>query len=141
MEVTNIKYSSGKIYTIRSYQTDKFYIGSTTQPLHKRLYEHRKNYETKLLRGSGRMANISSFEIIKYSDNYIELLEEYPCSNKQQLNKREGELMREHKKNCINKRIEGRTDKEYNEDNKEKIKLYEIKRREIKKQQRYQDIC
>jgi hypothetical protein len=36
MDINN-KYQHGKIYTIRSFQTDKFYIGSTTQPLSKRL--------------------------------------------------------------------------------------------------------
>lgn len=42
MEKPN-KYLNGKIYTIRSHQTDKFYIGSTCSPLHKRLFKHRSN--------------------------------------------------------------------------------------------------
>ena len=35
-EIKNI-YHTSKIYSIRSFLTDKYYIGSTTQPLTKRL--------------------------------------------------------------------------------------------------------
>ena len=113
-EITN-KYHSGKIYTIRSHKTDKFYIGSTTQPLHKRLYGHRKNYK---LYKEGKGNNITSYIIIEHDDNYIELLETFKCESKYELEKREGELIRLHRDNCINKHIAGRTHKEYREDNK-----------------------
>lgn len=112
-----IDYSKGKIYSIRSYQTDMVYIGSTCSPLHKRLYEHKKDYERYI---EGKRRNITSFQIIVFEDVYIELLEEYPCENKQQLCKREGELIRE-THNCINKVIQGRTQKEWYKDNKEVI--------------------
>ena len=49
---------------------------------------------------------------------YIELLEECPCENFLQLTKREGELIREHK-SALNHMINGRTKKEYQEENKE----------------------
>ena len=39
---------------------------------------------------------------------YIELYEEYPCENIEQLRKREGEIIRELKP-TLNKRIEDRT--------------------------------
>jgi hypothetical protein len=112
-------YKNGKIYTIRSHQTDQIYIGSTTQPLSKRLYEHRKKYKKYI---TGEHYYISSFDILQYEDAYIELLEEYPCENKMMLEKREGELMRDN--NCVNKYIAGRTRKEYYQDNKDKIKEY-----------------
>ena len=57
---------------------------------------------------------------MKYDDAYIELIEECPCNDKNELNRREGQMIRE--MNCVNKRIEGRTGKEYREDNKEYIK-------------------
>lgn len=114
----NNKYHKGKIYTIRSYQTDKFYIGSTCDLLHKRLYKHRIN--NKCINGS----NVSSSIILDYEDHYIELLEEFKCDNKAQLLKREGELIRLHKEQCVNKNMAGRTLAEYRKDNKEKIKQY-----------------
>ena len=54
-------------------------------------------------------------------DAYIELLEEINCDNRNQLEKREGELIREHKNNCVNRCIAGRTKQEYYIDNKDKI--------------------
>jgi hypothetical protein len=106
-------YANGKIYTIRSFQTDKFYIGSTTSTLTKRLSAHKAGYK------KGRPC--ASSEIIKYGDAYIELLEDFPCFKRDQLCKREGQLIREHKDNCVNKCIAGRTIKEYYYDNKEHI--------------------
>ena len=35
------KYKSGKIYKLWSCETDDFYVGSTVQPLYKRLADHR----------------------------------------------------------------------------------------------------
>ena len=118
-------YKNGKIYSIRSYLTDKFYIGSTVSPLSKRFGEHKKNYKDFI---AGKYSNVTSFEIIKFGDAYIELLEEYPCENKNQLNRREGEFIR--KNNCVNKIIDGRTDVEYRNDNKQKIKEYNDTNRE-----------
>ena len=56
---------------------------------------------------------------MKYPDCYIELLEEFPCVNKMQLNRREGELIRLH--DCVNKNIAGRTPSEYREEHKTEI--------------------
>jgi len=116
------KYHNGKIYTIRSHQTDKFYIGSTTNALHKRLYHHRCVF--KKFQNEKKYSKVSSFEIIKFDDNYIELLEDFKCENKNQLEKREGELIRLHKDKCVNICIAGRTDKQYQIDNAEKLAKY-----------------
>jgi hypothetical protein len=100
-------YKNGKIYKIWSPQGDDIYIGSTIQPLYARLYAHKEKMNTcnsKIL-----------FE--KYDDVRIELLECCPCDNKEQLNKKEGEYIR--KLDCVNRRIAGRTIKEWHEDNKE----------------------
>ena len=110
-------YKNGKIYTIRSHQTDKFYIGSTTTPLSKRLSGHKSHFRAYL---DGKYHNVTSFEIIKYGDAYIELLEEFPCNNKMMLHKREGECIRR-EPNCVNKVVVGRTRKEYYDENAEKI--------------------
>jgi hypothetical protein len=112
-------YKNGKIYTIRSYQTDDIYIGSTTQTLTKRLSKHK--YKFKYWK-EGKYTYTTSYELIKYDDVYIELIELFPCSSKMELDRREGEFIRS--MDCVNKRIEGRTKKEYLEDNKEKTKEY-----------------
>jgi hypothetical protein len=112
-------YSDGKIYCIRSHQTDDIYIGSTIQPLARRMGNHRKEYKHWL---NGKHHYITSFDLLKYEDCYIELLEDYPCETKEQLHKKEGEYIRKMK--CVNKNIAGRTTKEHREDNKEKIKEY-----------------
>lgn len=85
-------YKNGKIYVMRSSKTDRIYIGSTTQPLFKRLFEHKHNGHNKQL-----------VELMKeYDDFYIELLELCPCATKAELLKRENELIRENKDHCIN---------------------------------------
>jgi hypothetical protein len=116
--MTDNKYHKSKIYTIRSYQTDKYYIGSTCDALHKRLYGHRQKYKSYL---NDTYHFTSSFDIIKYEDHYIELLEDYKCESKNELFKREGELIRKYKDEIVNCRIEGRTSKERYENNKDKI--------------------
>ena len=129
-------YANGKIYTIRSFQTDKYYIGSTTQTLTKRLSCHKSHYKKGVF--------YTSSEIIQYGDCYIELLEDFPCFKKDQLCKREGQLIREHKDNCVNKAIAGRTRKEYLVDNKEQRKQYREQNKEHKKEynkQYYQLKC
>ena len=113
-----MNYANGKIYTIRSFQTDKVYYGSTTQPLSKRFSKHKKDFKNYT---QGNFSYISSFEILQYDDAYIELVENFSCENKEQLQKREGEIIRDNLTNCANKRIEGRTGQQYYLDNKEKI--------------------
>ena len=120
---TDNKYNNSKIYTIRSYQIDKYYIGSTTQPLHKRLYDHKRGYT---LYQNQKYHYVTSFELIKFEDCYIELLEEINFDNKEQLDKREGELIRANLNDVVNKRIEGRTVKEYRIDNADKLKQYRV---------------
>jgi hypothetical protein len=114
-------YSKGKIYTLRSYQTDEIYIGSSVNTLPKRLGYHKNNYKCWK---NEKYNYVSSFELIKYDDCYIELLEDYPCENRNQLEKREGELIRS--MDCVNKNIAGRTqttyNKEYRVENIDKIK-------------------
>lgn len=125
------RYSNGKIYSIRSYQTDAVYIGSTCLPLYKRLYKHRDNFNRWK---DGKQSYTTSYEILKYDDAFIELIEDYPCERKEQLNRREGEIIRE-TENTVNKIIAGRTRKEYKHDNREIIKIksaeYKEKNKEI----------
>ena len=114
-----MEFQNGKIYTIRSFQTEKYYIGSTNhKTLSQRLSKHKGSYREWL---KDKKKYITSFEILKYDDYYIELLELYPCNLKAELHKREGELIRLHKDSLVNMCIPCRTHKEYYIDNKEII--------------------
>ena len=86
------------IYAIRSNKTDKFYIGSTYRPISKVLDEHKRNY----IKYSGIKDYCSSFEIIKFDDAFIEILEDCSGMNRRLLFKREGELIRENKDKVVN---------------------------------------
>jgi hypothetical protein len=85
--------------------------------LSKRLHNHRAHYKQFKV---GKFDYITSYEILKYDDHYIELIEDYSCKTKAQLERREGQLIRECK-TAVNKYIAGRTQLEYNYDNKEKL--------------------
>lgn len=108
-------YSKGKIYCVRSSHTDEVYIGSTISTLSKRMGQHREKFN-KWKKGEHHY--ITCFKLLDLGDAYIELIEEHPCENKNQLERREGEIMRQ-TENCVNKMIAGRTSKEYYEENKE----------------------
>ena len=124
-------YKNGKIYAIRSYQTDEIYIGSTCSPLSKRMWHHKDDYK-KFINNQKKYV-CSSIEILKYEDAYIELIDEIQCKNILELRKHEGNYIRN--TDCVNKRIAGRTDKEYYQDNINKIKYNRNKNKE--KQQKY----
>jgi len=61
----------------------------------------------------GKHNYISAFEIMKFDDCYIELYEAYPCNNKNELFKREGEVIRELKHECVNIAVAGQTRVDY----------------------------
>ena len=119
-------YKNGKIYQILNNVNDDVYVGSTTQPLCKRLYKHkadtkRRNFKIhKLIREIGE------------DKFYIELIESYPCNSKEELNAREGHYIRE--RGTLNMKIAGRTDKAYYKDNKEHIDEYQKRYREANKE-------
>jgi hypothetical protein len=111
----------GFIYIIRSHKTDDVYYGSTDN-MSQRMDWHIKHYKCWL---NTKNNYITSFDIIKYEDWYVELVEEFEYNIKTELTAREGYYIRNN--NCVNKRIEGRTRKEYDIDNKEQIRERRIK--------------
>lgn len=116
------KYSNASIYTIRNYKDDSLiYVGSTISPIHKRLCAH------KSLCKGGNKKKVSLYNYIEnddWTDWYIELHERYPCNDRAELLRREGQVIREI--GSINKSIAGRTMKEYYIDNKDDYKKYYI---------------
>ena len=146
-------YKNGKIYKITDIGYNKMYIGSTTQPLYKRFNDHKSKYKHWKNGKDKKITSYDLFEEFGIDNCKIELIEEFACENRDQLQKKEGE----HIKNniCVNKLIAGRTRqettkeyresnkdkiKEYNEINKEHIKEYKKKYREITKE-RYKQYC
>jgi hypothetical protein len=112
-------YQKGKIYKITS--GDLIYIGSTCEPtLAKRLANHVKNF--KVFQTGKGGSNVSSYQLIETGTYEITLVELFPCGSKDELTARE----RFHIENtaCVNKRIPGRTKKEYHIDNQEKHNVY-----------------
>lgn len=121
-----VNYQNGKIYKLYSPSKNIIYIGSTTQPLCKRLAEHLGKY--KIYNNDNTKVDFtSSFLVLDCEDYKIELIEEYACNNKQQLDKKEGEHIKANE--CINKNIAGRTKKEWKIDNPDKVKEYNKKHR------------
>jgi hypothetical protein len=122
------RYSRGKIYKIVDNTNGNIYIGSTTEPtLARRLAKHRGNYISYL---NGTSSYMSSYKIIENGDYDIVLVENCPCDTKDELHKRERHYIETLE--CVNMVIVGRTNKEYREQNKEKIKQYEEKNKIIR---------
>jgi len=104
-----VDYSKSFIYKLSSYDNDLIYIGSTTQILCKRLYQHK----TKSNKCTSKI-------LFEKSDNvFITLLEEVTAANKQELQAIERKYIENF--DCVNKAIPTRTQKEYQTDNKEMI--------------------
>ena len=105
---TDKKIFVGKVYKIVSDSTDKVYYGSTKQPLYKRLYGHKSTYN-RYLKGK-RPGKTTSFEIMKFGDAQIFLVEELECTSKEQLHARERFHIESNE--CVNHVHPGRTAKE-----------------------------
>jgi len=100
------------IYPNCEYEEGDVYYGSTIQTLSQRMTKHRNNNnQIKLLVDKYGLENLK-----------IELVCEFKCETKEQLNKEEGRYIRENK--CINKNIAGRTEKEWYQENKDKLLEY-----------------
>jgi len=117
-------FTKAKIYKITNDYNDDVYVGSTCNTLVRRFSVHkcdaRKHHDRALYKLMNEIGE-SRFR--------IELIENYPCEDKYQLNQREGYFIRLF--GNLNMKIAGRTDEEYHQDNKEWINE---KHREYKKQ-------
>ncbi len=116
-----VNYALSKIYKIVDLSTNECYIGSTCEPtLARRLSGHVRCFRKYK---AGKFRYVTSFKILEGENFRIELVEAFPCNNKDELRAREGYWIRSI--NCVNKVIAGRTLKEYRkeyyENNKDKI--------------------
>lgn len=84
------RYSKGKIYVIKNKNDNsKIYVGSTIETLSTRKSKHKydsKNYSSR--------CNLYKY-IDDWNDWEMTLHEEYPCDNKQDLERREYQIMAE----------------------------------------------
>jgi hypothetical protein len=125
-------YQNGKIYMLGLPPFLPYY-GSTVQTLKARMDSH-KNDARAYLKGT-QTKNKSSRDLVLRHGCKIELVEDFPCSTKRELEIREGWYQRTYE--CINKRTAGRTENEYRQyhqaytrANKEKSNL--AKRKHVK---------
>lgn len=110
-------YSNGKIYKILNTITDDVYVGSTTQPLRKRLYGHKKTLTDNRYDKTKFYCKVRE---LGFENFYIELIENYACKTREELLAREGKWIREI--STLNKLIAGRDSKGYYDDNAEMLK-------------------
>ena len=90
------RYKNAKIFTLRSPNSDKYYLGSTCLPLYKRLYQLKTKYSKSSDLKDDTLSN-SIHKVFQSGGAYIELYEACPCKNKEELKKRELELIRQNK--------------------------------------------
>jgi hypothetical protein len=122
-------YAQAKIYKITHPAHELPYIGSTTQPLSKRLGNHRSSTKLNCNRCRSRI-------LFETEGAQIELIESYPCTTQEQLLRREGDIIRATP--CINRCISGRTAKEYKADNREKNMAYNANYRKVNRGKIYE---
>jgi len=114
-------YQNAKIYKLICSETNRVYIGSTTQKLHRRKSKHKASDN-----------DCTSKEFINPE---IYLIENYPCNNKLELHSKEREYIEN--TDCVNKQLPYRTEKECQEYNKAYNKAnYEKNKKELNKKSR-----
>jgi len=103
-----------KIYKLSSIETSNVYVGLTTNTLSRRISKHKNDYKRYL---ETNFHYLTSFEICKYADVKIELIEETDDKTRERFHI-------ENTENCINHDIPTRTQKEYVKANEAKTKAY-----------------
>ena len=108
-------FENGKIYKITNDFNDNICIGSTCDTLDKRMIRHKMDYQKHPNRLLYKLMNEIGFSRFK-----IELLENFPCSDKYELLQKEAEYIRQYEKQkLLNMEIPNRSYKEWYHDNKE----------------------
>ena len=109
-------YANSKIYKLVSFNLPELpYYGSTTIGLSKRKGRHVSDYKA-----NGLKASCTSRIVIDAGDYEIIWVEDFPCENKDKLKARERYYIEN--RVCVNKNVPGRTDKEWHQANKARVK-------------------
>ena len=103
--MTNInKYQSGKIYKITNTINSEVYVGSSTIDLEDRMIKH-KNFAKKKPYASNLHKLMNELGVENFE---IELVENCPCESQEELEKREGEIIKDI--GTLNQKVVGRSD-------------------------------
>ena len=96
-------YQNGKIYRIET-PDGHFYIGSTCVPLSQRKASHKARRHTET-------TPFHLFMKDKWDTSQIVLIEDCPCDNKEQLVRKEAEIIKQYKQDplCLNKNLSATT--------------------------------
>ena len=117
-------YQNGKVYKMVA--GGMTYVGSTTTTLAQRKATHKVKWKRWKV-GTGHQ--VTSFDLFETGEPVdIVLLEDVPCERREQLHARERHWIET--LDCVNRRVPGRTAKEYREVNQDKIKEWGKRYRE-----------
>ena len=95
----------GHIYKITSANTDKIYIGSTTDTLKKRMGGHMSAYQKyQKYQRTEESVYMTSFKVIEHGEVAIELIEEYEIEDRYELYIYEDEWINKNKDIVVNER-------------------------------------
>lgn len=115
---------NGVVYMLYAEEYPKVYIGSTINPISKRLANHRQ-----FLRNTCKSKTLfENGKTVKYK-----ILHAQQVENRSELFNKEREYIEKYKEYCLNKNIPMRTSKEYYQDNKEHLRVYHRNKYEPKK--------
>ena len=106
-DVCHKNFGNAKVYCIRNYVNEEVYVGSTCQPLSKRMAKHKSSMNNTAKKGRKLYQEMTKLGTDQF---YIELLEEVKCENVEQLRAKEGYYIR--KMGTLNGLINGRTKEE-----------------------------
>ena len=112
------KYQNGKIYKIICDKSDKIYIGSTILKLNQRFNLHKS------------LKDCSTKELFELGEVKIELIENYSCNSKKELQIKERYYLEKYKDTIINKLIPIRTKEESKKLRNEATKIWRSKNKE-----------
>ena len=82
-----MRYRNAKIYKLTSLHTELVYVGITIKTLKQQFEKHSVDYDLKTW--GCTVKHCPSFAIFEAGDCIIELIEDYPCETKKQLESRQ----------------------------------------------------
>ena len=107
----------GRVYCIKNKQNNDIYVGSTRLTLEKRFEQHIRDLDRKDRSNGMKLYNL--MDKLGKDNFYIEVIEEFDIVEKSALRMKEGEWIK--KIGTLNIKVDGRTQKEYYNDNKEHL--------------------
>ena len=122
--MSEIKYQKGKIYKITDVAYSDCYYGSTIEPLTKRMIHHKHKYFNQNVSQETCVRSVNSiFKKYGFENCKTELVENFPCTSKEELAKREGHYVKNSE--CVNKQcnVAGRTKEEYRHEERGKLNV------------------